>query len=170
MIALCRPSIVFSILLLLLPTWASANPIDKTKANRIQTLLAQTSLASEDVVARIIDDYFQQLEHTIRLTRPDIGPTQLGFIHDEVSTIVHEKVIEQAEYLTRILPIYDALFTVAELEALIAFNQTPIGLKWRAANQQISQQTEMIIEELTLDMSPDINDRLLKLLEQQQDN
>jgi hypothetical protein len=87
-----------------------------------------------------------------------------------VSTIVHEKVIEQAEYLTRILPIYDALFTVAELEALIAFNQTPIGMKWRAANQQISQQTEMIIEELTLDMSPDINDRLLKLLEQQQDN
>jgi len=81
-----------------------------------------------------------------------------------VSIGVEKQLTENQAFLKRVAPLYDESFTLEELETIIEFNQTPFGKKLLTLTPIINKQYKDIYEELSLDLAPDINARVLDII------
>ena len=147
------------------PSFADAEISDDKRA-LIDTLLQQTGQSADEVSNQIITSYLQQITSVIKQSEPDISPSTLQEIAVMVSMTVKQQIVEQDMYKTMIYPTYDRHFTEQELQTIIEFNQTELGKKLLQAMPLINDQHQYIFGELSLDLAPEVNKRILETIKQ----
>ena len=138
--------------------------ISEQKLALIKTLLQQTHQSTNDVSEQLTDSYIKQISTLLKQSHPKISSETLQYINDEVSIGVEKQLTENQAFLKRVAPLYDESFTLEELETIIEFNQTPFGKKLLTLTPIINKQYKDIYEELSLDLAPDINARVLDII------
>lgn len=148
----------------------AADDISQDKRALIDILLQQTTQTDRDISDLLIDDYLRQINPILKQSQPDISPMKLNKVEHEVTAIVNQEVTEKGRFSEMIYPIYDHYFTSDELEQIIEFNKTELGKKLLLAMPLIALKSREVRDELELDLAPQINQRLVKLLDERQDN
>jgi uncharacterized protein len=165
---LMKPIMTMLILLLSLsisPSFADSEISDE-KRTLIDTLLKQVGHSADEISNQIITSYLQQITAVIKQSEPDIGPETLQEIAITVSTAVQQQVVEQDKYKAMIYPIYDRHFTEQELQKIIEFNQTDFGKKLLNVVPLVFSQHQHVFSELSLDLAPEVNKRILETINQ----
>ena len=147
------------------PSFADTEISDEKRA-LIDNLLQQTGQSADEVSNQIITSYLHQITSVIKQSEPDTSPSTLQEIAIMVSMTVTQQVVEQDKYKTMIYPIYDRHFTEQELQTLIEFNQTKLGKKLLQVMPLINDQHQYIFSELSLDLAPEVNKRILETIKQ----
>jgi len=147
------------------PALADAEISDE-KRSLIDNLLQQTGQAADEISNQIITSYLHQITSIIKQSEPDIRPSTLQEIAVMVSMTVKQQVVEQDKYKAMIYPIYDRHFTEQELQTIIEFNQTELGKKLLHVMPLINDRHQYIFSELTLDLAPEVNKRILEIIKQ----
>jgi len=147
------------------PAFSDAEISDE-KRSLIDNLLQQTGHSPDEVSNQIITSYIQQITSVIKQSEPDIRPSTLQEIAVMVSMTVKQQIVEQDKYKTMIYPIYDRHFTEKELQTIIEFNQTKLGKKLLQTMPLINDQHQYIFGELSLDLAPEVNKRILETISQ----
>jgi uncharacterized protein len=161
---------LFTMLILLLslsisPSYADAEISDEKQA-LIDTLLNQIGHSADEISNQIITSYLQQITSVIKQSEPDISPATQQEIAITVSTVVQQQLIEQDKYKAMIYPIYDRHFTEQELQKIIEFNQTAFGKKLLNVVPLVFSQHQHVFSELSLDLAPEVNKRILETINQ----
>jgi uncharacterized protein len=165
---LMKPIMTMLILLLSLsisPSFANTEISDE-KQTLIDTLLKQVGHSADEISNQIITSYLQQITAVIKQSEPDISPETLQEIAITVSTAVQQQVVEQDKYKAMIYPIYDRHFTEQELQKIIEFNQTDFGKKLLNVVPLVFSQHQHVFSELSLDLAPEVNKRILETINQ----
>jgi uncharacterized protein len=163
-----KPLITMLIILLSLsisPSFADAEISDEKRA-LIDTLLKQIGHSDDEISNQIITSYLQQITAVIKQSEPDISPETLQEIAITVSTAVQQQVVEQDKYKAMIYPIYDSQFSEQELQKIIEFNQTEFGKKLLNVVPLVFSQHKHVFSELSLDLAPEVNKRILETINQ----
>jgi len=146
------------------PLFANEN-ISQKKLALIKELLKQTHQSESDISQRLTDSYQKQISSILKQSHPNISSETLLNINHEVSASVKQQLIEQQQFIQRIIPIYDQAFSLEELQKIVAFNQTEFGEKLLSMMPVINNQHSDIYDELALDLAPEINARVLAIIE-----
>lgn len=163
-----KPLITMLILLLSLsisPSFSDTE-ISNEKRTLIDTLLKQVGHSADEISNQIITSYLQQITAVIKQSEPDISPETLQEIAITVSMAVQQLVVEQDKYKAMIYPIYDRHFTEQELQKIIEFNQTDFGKKLLNVVPLVFSQHQHVFSELSLDLAPEVNKRILETINQ----
>jgi len=155
---------LLSLSFLITPSFAD-DTISKQKLALIKVLLKQTHQSTQDISQQLTDSYQQQVTAILKQSHPDISSATMIKINKAIATGVKQQLIKPHSFFQRISPIYDSAFTQAELEKIIAFNKTELGKKLLKTMPLIDKQHRDVYEELALDLAPDINDRVLSIIE-----
>jgi len=147
------------------PSFADTE-ISDDKQTLIDTLLKQIGHSADEISNQIITSYLQQITAVIKQSEPDISPETLQEIAITVSTAVQQQVVEQDKYKAMIYPIYDRHFTEQELQKIIEFNQTDFGKKLLNVVPLVFSQHQHVFSELSLDLAPEVNKRILETINQ----
>lgn len=138
--------------------------ISEDKRNLIDTLLQQTGHSASEVSHQIITNYLQQITSVIKQSEPELGQETLKEIAATVSTAVQQQVVEEAKYTTMIYPLYDQHFTQQELRKIVTFNQTDFGKKLLDVMPLVFSQQQYVLDELSLDLAPEVNKHILETI------
>ena len=147
------------------PALADAE-INDAKRSLIDNLLQQTGQSADEISNQIITSYIHQITSVIKQSEPDLPPSTLQEIAVMVAMTVKQQVVEQDKYKAMIYPIYDRHFTEQELQTIIDFNQTDLGKKLLQTMPLINDQHQYIFGELSLDLAPEVNKRILETISQ----
>ncbi|MBL4638706.1 MAG: DUF2059 domain-containing protein [Proteobacteria bacterium] len=147
------------------PLFADAE-ISDAKRSLIDNLLQQTGQSADEISNQIITSYIHQITSVIKQSEPDLHPSTLQEIAVMVAMTVKQQVVEQDKYKAMIYPIYDRHFAKQELQTIIEFNQTELGKKLLQAMPLINDQHQYIFGELSLDLAPEVNKRILETIKQ----
>jgi len=102
----------------------------------------------------------QQLVSTLRKSRPNIPAQTLGIIERETTAIITESVDAPGGLLDRMVPLYAETFTQEEIEAMLAFYQSPAGKKSVAAMPGLLRAGQQIGLQYAKDLAPVLKQRL----------
>ncbi len=138
--------------------------ISEGKRKLIETLLQQTGHSANEVSHQIITSYLQQITSVIKQSEPELGKETLKEIAATVSKSVQQQVVEEAKYTTLIYPIYDRHFTEQELQKIIEFNDSEFGKKLLNVMPLIFSQQQYVLDELSLDLAPEVNKHILETI------
>jgi hypothetical protein len=155
-----------SLLMLFINSAYADTDISDTKRQLIDTLLQQTGHSANEVSQQIITSYLQQITSVIKQSEPDLSQETLTEIAATVSTAVQQQVVEQAKYTTMIYPLYDQHFSEQELQKIIEFNDSEFGEKLLNVMPLVFSQQQYILDELSLDLAPEVNKRILETIKQ----
>jgi len=102
----------------------------------------------------------RQIISGLHKSRPDIPTRTLAIIERETSAIMNESMDAPGGLLDRMVPLYTATFTQEELDAMIAFYQSPVGKKTVAVMPELLRAGQQIGQQYAKDIAPVIKQRL----------
>jgi len=138
--------------------------VSQYKQGLISTLLEQTSRADQAISQQLIASYLQQITSVLKQSHPELSKATLQQITAIVETAVKQQIAEQDKFKNMVYPIYDQNFTVDELQKIIEFNQTTLGKKLLKTMPIINNHHQYILDELSLDLAPEVNELVLDLI------
>lgn len=153
---------VFVILLLLSiagDSLAEAAATDKRAA--IKALLTVTG--AEANRQQLTRTFTQQLISVLQANNTRLTPEMADIIEEEVDIMVGQQL--EAELLQeKMYAIYDRYFTLEDIEALIAFNQSPIGIKANRVMPVLMRESMLAAQQWSEEIGPELSDRVRQRL------
>lgn len=153
---------IFVILLLLSiagDSLAEATTSDKREA--IKALLTVTG--AEANRQQLTRTFTQQLISVLQANNTRLTPEMADIIEEEVDIMVGQQL--EAELLQeKMYAIYDRYFTLEDIEALIAFNQSPIGIKANRVMPVLMRESMLAAQQWSEEIGPELSDRVRKRL------
>lgn len=144
------------------PPDAAAEEPDAEKMAAVKELLEVTgAVANSNQFSRAFTD---QMIGMLKATNPGISRQALIIVSEEVQATVEEELAKQT-LQRRIYPIYAAHFTLEELEALIAFNKSPVGQKANQLMPVLVEESLAAAQSWSKQVGPRISARILERLE-----
>ena len=142
----------------------SAQDIDEKKLDAIKSLMSVTGATSNsDQFAKA---FSQQLVSVLRLSNPEISTNTINIVNEEVDRIVNEEFA--AESLQRqIYPIYAEYFTLGEIQALIDFNKSQIGIKANQVMPRLIQDSINAAQNWSQEVGPKISTSVVERLKKE---
>ena len=144
---------------------APAGAISSEKRMHIEQLLEVTGALQ---IAKLMSAAVtRQITDAVKQARPDIPAATFDTIADEVNNVVSEAMSAPGGFVELIIPVYDKHFTTAELDALIAFYKTPVGIKTVSVMPQVTQEAMQIGRQWGQSLGPVIAKRVQARLREQ---
>ncbi|GAA5167054.1 DUF2059 domain-containing protein [Viridibacterium curvum] len=139
--------------------------IDPVKRATIQQLLQITG--AENNVRAVMPIMARAVTQMIRTTQPGLPAAADSVIQKEVTAVFLENLIGPNGVLAQLEPVYDAAFTLEEMQQLLAFYNTPIGKKLLAQQPGISAQSTEIGQRWGQSLGPQLNARIAQALKRE---
>lgn len=156
-----RPfTMTLALLSLLAPGVSVADEVPPDKSAAVRELIELTGAA--DVSRQMSGVVIPQMTDAIRSTSPEIPERAFEILEEVVLELLDETT---PELLERMIPIYAAHFTLAEIQELNAFQRSPIGRKSAQVQPQILQDSLMVSQEWSASFTPRMLERLETRLE-----
>ena len=162
--------LALAVLIAMLPAHAedsgqSGNPATAAKRQRIETLLEITGALN---IAKLMSaSVTRQITNAVKQVRPDIPANALDIVAEEVNGVIAESMVANGGFVDLIVPVYASHFTVEELDALIAFYNTPVGRKTVSVMPQVTQEAIQIGQRWGQSLGPTIVERVKARLSEQ---
>lgn len=155
--------LALAILIAFLP--AHAQDSDQTsvtvapeKRQRIERLLEVTgALKIAEMMSVAVT---RQMTNAVKQARPDIPPESFDIVAEEVNSVISGEMITEGGFVDLIIPVYAKYFTNDELDALIAFYETPVGRKTVGVMPQVTQEAMQIGQRWGQSLGPIIVERV----------
>jgi uncharacterized protein len=152
------------VLLVLTMGWVTtcmAEAISKDKLAAIKELIKVTG-------ARVDQDQFaqsftQQMLSVLRARYPKLPATAASLVEEEVRAVLQEQV-DQESLQREIYPIYAKYFSDEEIQALIRFNQSPVGRKANKVMPALLQESMSAAQVWSQTIGPIISTRVMTRL------
>ena len=97
------------------------------------------------------DDFFQKLSSIMKLNAPKKDEAYWNEFSKNWKEKVENKVFEMY------MPVYEKHLTLAELKAVAAFYESPVGKKYKEASLMVMRETmPLLVEQLQTEMSKEI--------------
>ncbi len=113
------------------------------------------------------DIYIQQMTYVLQQARPDLEPRAYEILEDEIKMVVDEEVGDGNVFMELSYPIYHKYLTLADLEELINFYNSPIGKKTIEVMPYINREAIAAGQEWGRELGPIIQQRLLERFERE---
>lgn len=126
-------------LLLLAPTLGQAEALTPEKKAAIDQLLEVTG--ADGMKARFGDAYVKQAQAMFAAANPNMPSRALAIVAQETRAVLDARLAGERGLFSTIYPIYHKHFTLAEIEALLAFYRTPTGQKALTAMPQVTMES-----------------------------
>jgi hypothetical protein len=148
---------------LLLPSLARAeepDPAFTAAVNRLMEATGSAQLGHQMGIAVVA-----QMASALRKARPDIPPRAFQVIEEVTLQLLQT---ESPTLLARMVPIYARHFTLAEVEQIIAFYDTPLGRKTIQVMPALMSEAIQLSQGWALALQPRLEALLLERLKQEQ--
>ena len=141
-----------------------AADIDPAKASTIRELLEVTGAeANREALTRT---FTQQLVSVLQANKTSLTPRSIEIIREEVDKVVEEQlkteVLQQKMYR-----IYDRYFTKQEIQGLIAFNRSTIGIKANRVMPVLMRESMSAAQEWSEEIGPLLSKKVTKRLKKE---
>ena len=133
-----KPTVLLLLAVLALPAVATAGELSAEKKAAIHKLL-QMSGAGQ-MKERFGDLFVKQMQAQFAAQNPDLPPRAQAIVVQETRAVVGEQMQGPDGLFELVYPVYAEHFTLAELQALVAFYQTPAGAKALRVMPQVTAQ------------------------------
>lgn len=111
---------------------AGAHAGEDTKKDKILRLMAMDG--AETVVDQVITQRLPLVRQQVTIKHPDL-PAEA--VEAYVQAFGEEMHARRREFIALVVPVYDRLFTSAEIDRILAFYGSDVGRKLRAATGEI---------------------------------
>jgi hypothetical protein len=143
---------------------AATEQLDPQKLAAIRELLQVTGAATNAV--QFSRMFTGQILSVLRSGNPDIPDKAVRIVSEEVNAMV-EQELKKESLQQEIYPIYAKHFTLEELNALIAFNKTPIGRKANRVMPALIQESLAAGQKWAEKVEPVISERIRRRFEEE---
>lgn len=150
---------------LLTSLWSlAAESVDPKKLAAIKELITVTGAATNsEQYARA---FSQQLVSVLRMSNPQLSAAAIEIVNEEVGRSVREAFSEES-LQQEIYPIYAHYFTLEELHGLLAFNQSPAGIKANQVMPQLMAESMQAAQLWSRAITPKISSRVLERFQEE---
>ncbi len=128
-------AVVLTVLALSRPADAEDTELDA----KIEKLMEVTNMTA--MMKQMAPQIFRQISLAIRRTNPSIPKREIEAFSDEMLAVLNDALPEFVESMT---PIYKKHFDVTDIDAMIAFYETPTGRKAIRKLPALMQESMMI--------------------------
>jgi hypothetical protein len=136
--------------------------IDPVKKAAIKELLLITGAqANRDELSR---SFTQQMVSVLRANKIPLTPASIEIITKEVQLVVDEQLRDEKLQI-KMYRLYARYFTVAEIEGLIAFNRSEVGVKANRVMPVLMRESMNAAQEWSEEIGPVLSDRVRVRLE-----
>lgn len=151
-------SLLLSFVLILIACPAYAEITD-SKKQAVDELLEVTGMLK--VAALMSAGLSQNYIEGMKKMRPDLPENMLDAVGEEVNAFMTEEM-ESGSFIAYMYPIYDKHFTEDELQQLIAFYETPLGIKTIRVMPEVTQEGMAAGQQWAQDLMPELQKRVQK--------
>ena len=136
---------IIALLALILPVSAqNTNVTDEYKETLKKIMVLSGASATTD-------DFFQKMTSVMKLNAPEKDEAYWNEFSKNWKEKVENKVFEMY------MPVYEKHLTLAELKAVAAFYESPVGKKYKEASLMVMRETmPLLVEQLQTEMSKEI--------------
>ncbi|GAA5218295.1 DUF2059 domain-containing protein [Corallincola platygyrae] len=121
---------------------------------------------SDQMGMMFADMFINQSAKAMQLAYPDIPARAIDVIADEVNKVVGEE-LQTGELQRSLMPIYHRHFTLEEINALIAFYESPVGQKSIRVMPQLTQESTLVGQSWAQALSGKLQLRLSQRFQQE---
>jgi hypothetical protein len=139
-----------------------AQGVEAEKKAAIAQLI--TMMGVMDLGQQMSEVTVSQMTDSIRAVRPDLPPEVFDALAESVNEVIDEHL---GEFETLVVPIYDRHFSLADLQGLITFYQTPLGQKLIQTLPAVTQESTVAGQQWGASLGPEIEARVLERLQQE---
>ena len=112
------------------------------KRQRIERLLEVTGALN---IAKMMSEAVtRQMTSAISQARPDIPAEAMDIVAEETNAVISDAMVAKGGFIDLIIPVYAKHFSTDELDALIAFYESPVGAKTVSVMPQITREAMQI--------------------------
>ncbi|UCH49311.1 MAG: DUF2059 domain-containing protein [Betaproteobacteria bacterium] len=128
------------------------------KSQRIERLLEVTGALN---IAKMMSEAVtRQMTNAISQARPDIPAEAMNIVAEETNAVISEAMVAKGGFIDLIIPVYAKHFSTDELDALIAFYESPVGSKTVRVMPQITREAMQIGQAWGQSLGPTIVERV----------
>ncbi len=131
--------ILFIALLLLAPTLATAEVLSPEKKAAIDQLMEVTGASR--MKTQFGDAYVKQAQAMFSAANPNMPPRALAIVAQETRAVLDARLGGDRGLLSAVYPVYHRHFSLAEIEALLAFYRSPAGQKALKVMPQVAMES-----------------------------
>ena len=110
--------------------------------------------------------FTQQMLSILRANNPDISEKAVQIVTEEVARLVEEE-LQNGSLQAQIYPIYARYFTLEDLQGLIEFNKSPVGVKANKVMPRLMQDSVSAAQSWSEKVGPKISERVLNRFRQE---
>ncbi len=110
--------------------------------------------------------FTQQMLSILRANNPDISEKAVQIVTEEVARLVEEE-LQNGSLQAQIYPIYARYFTLEDLQGLIEFNKSPVGVKANKVMPRLMQDSVSAAQSWSEKVGPIISERVLNRFRQE---
>ena len=142
----------------LTPNLAFSEKLNTEKMEAIDKLLKVTgTLEYTDLMATAM---IEQISEVIRSVKPDIDVKAIEIINDETKALFQEEIYKKNTLFPLMYPIYHKYLTLAEINQLIEFYESPIGRKSIAVMPKMTQEGMAVGQRWGMSLSSKLQRRI----------
>ncbi|MCZ6502988.1 MAG: DUF2059 domain-containing protein [Gammaproteobacteria bacterium] len=110
--------------------------------------------------------FTQQMLSILRANNPNISEKVVQIVTEEVARLVKEE-LQNGSLQAQIYPIYARYFTLEDLQGLIEFNKSPVGVKANKVMPRLMQDSVSAAQSWSENVGPKISERVLNRFKQE---
>lgn len=140
----------------------SCEELTLEKKAAIKELLEVTGAVQ--IYTQFADAFSQGISQALRKANPDIDPRAFDFIREESTAVMREEFVSKTSFLDLVIPVYNRYLTLEEINGLIRFYKTPLGMKTISILPELAQEGKKASQTLAQLISPKLHQRILDRL------
>ena len=138
--------------------------IAQAKTDAISELMQITGAEANS--AQFSRLFTQQMLSILRANNPNISEKVVQIVTEEVARLVKEE-LQNGSLQAQIYPIYARYFTLEDLQGLIEFNKSPVGVKANKVMPRLMQDSVSAAQSWSEKVGPKISERVLNRFRQE---
>lgn len=153
-------TIALVVLFLASPAASASDEVSPEMRVAVRELIDLTGAA--DVSRQMTQAVLPQMTGAIRAASPDVPDRAFEILEEVMLELLDETT---PELLERMIPIYAAHYTLAEIEEINTYQRSPIGRKSARIQPQLMQESLAASQEWSAEFTPRMVERLQQRLE-----
>jgi len=144
---------------------APADEPTPAKTDDIKRLIEMTG--GTNIAKQFSAAVTQQLVQMLKSAKTTIPDNALQVMGKEITTLISENISAPGGLVDQVVPIYDKYLTHPEIKELLAFYQTPLGVKMRSVLPQITHESMVAGQQWAQKLGPEIDKRVEESLKRE---
>jgi uncharacterized protein len=143
---------------------SAEDAISKAKMDAIRELM---QITGTDANSKQFSSIFtQQMLSILRANNPDVSEKAVRIVTEEVAALIEEELRNEV-LQSQIYPIYARYFTLEDLEGLIEFNKSAVGVKANKVMPRLMQESLSAAQSWSEKVGPKMSERVLERFRQE---